>query len=417
MFTDECHTAPVQPMAVSRPARVGTPLLRRAWFRIALIYLAARVVTTAFFLVASAMAPADSRFGTGASLLTYVEAWDAQYYRRIATEGYPVVLPLTDDGGVAQNAWAFMPLFPWASAGVGALLGSWAVGAVVIALVSGYVACLVLRGILVDRIGERASLWAVVFFAAAPLAAMFQVAYAEAPFLLLILLGIRCLQRRRYGWLYAIIVPMAFLRPGVLAFALLLALVGGWRWLARAREPLRRGELAHLAASCALAAGLGLSWQVIAALVTGHPNAYLETELSWRRLWMDDAGGFVPFEGWFIATDYWFRMWGLNPVWGLLALAAGLFALGVLLAFDRRVRRLGMEVRLWMLSYLAYLLAVFLPQSSLFRLLFPLSPLWGAVAQPASLGWRLAVLAMCLTGQWWWIWNMYGLGTEFWQIP
>jgi hypothetical protein len=60
---------------------------------------------------------------------------------------------------------------------------------------------------------------------------------------------------------------------------------------------------------------------------------------------------------------------------------------------------------------------VFLPQSSVFRLLFPLSPLWGAVALPRSRVWRLGVLAACLVGQWWWIWNMYGLGTEFWHIP
>ena len=41
-------------------------------------------------------------------------------------------------------------------------------------------------------------------------------------------------------------------------------------------------------------------------------------------------------------------------------------------------------MRLWSASYLVYLLLVFFPQSSIFRLLVPLSPLWGAFALPRS---------------------------------
>ena len=290
--------------------------------RIAAIYLASRVVTTAFFLLAAGLSPAGSRFGPGADLATYAVAWDAQHYQRIAAEGYPIDLPLTDAGDVAQNAWAFMPFYPWAAQATGWLLGSWTAGAVALALVTGYLCCLVLRSILKPAIGETASLWAVAFFACAPLAAMFQVAYAEAPFLLLIMLGIRCLQRRRYGWLYVILPAMAFTRPGVLAFALCLGLFGIRRWLTRAQEPLARGEAVHIVALGALATTLGLSWPVIAGVVTGRPDAYLATELSWRRLWVGDDGGFVPFEGWLQATDYWFRSWGLDPAWGLVGLVA-----------------------------------------------------------------------------------------------
>ena len=397
------------------------PATRRLWavpaVRIAAIYLASRVITTAFFLLAAGLSPAGSRFGPGAGLATYAVAWDAQHYQRIAAEGYPIDLPLTDAGDVAQNAWAFMPFYPWAAQATGWLLGSWTAGAVALSLVAGYLCCLVLRSILKPAIGETASLWAVAFFASAPLAAMFQVAYAEAPFLLLVLLGIRCLQRRKYGWLYAILPAMAFTRPGVLAFALCLGLFGIRRWLTRAQEPLVRREAVHIVALGALATTLGLSWPVIAGVVTGRPDAYLATELSWRRLWVGDDGGFVPFEGWPQAADYWFRSWGLDPLWGLVGLVAVAVAVGAALAFSPQVVRLGPEIRLWAASYLIYLLAVFLPQSSVFRLLFPLSPLWGAVALPRSRAWRLGVLAACLVGQWWWIWNMYGLGTEFWQIP
>jgi len=81
------------------------------------------------------------------------------------------------------------------------------------------------------------------------------------------------------------------------------------------------------------------------------------------------------------------------------------------------VRRLGMEIRLWSASYLLYLLAVFFPQSSTFRLLVPLSPLWGAVAVGRHPAWRIGVLIAGLAGQWWWIYNMYALGNTLWQIP
>ncbi|HWS50076.1 MAG TPA: hypothetical protein VN241_03615, partial [Microbacterium sp.] len=64
-----------------------------------------------------------------------------------------------------------------------------------------------------------------------------------------------------------------------------------------------------------------------------------------------------------------------------------------------------------------YLLAVFFPQSSTFRLLVPLSALWGAVAVPRSRGWRIGILVACLVGQWLWIHHVYALGNTFWQVP
>ena len=285
------------------------------------------------------------------------------------------------------------------------------------ALTAGFLCCIVLRLLLVTVVGESASLWAVAFFASAPLGAMFQVAYPESLFLLLIMLGILCIQRRRYAWVYAVIPVMAFVRPGVLAFALMLGLFGVWRWNSRRREPLGRHEAAHIAGLAALATALGFSWPLIAAWSTGRWNAYLQTELSWRRLWMGDEGEFAPLEGWFQAGDYWFRAWGLDPAWATAVILGAVAAIAAVLLFEPHVRRLGVEVRLWAASYLIYLLAVFLPQSSLFRLLFPLSPLWGAMAQPRSLAWRIGVLITCLVGQGWWIWNVYGLGNQFWHIP
>jgi hypothetical protein len=301
---------------------------------------------------------------------------------------------------------------------LGAFLGSWGAGGVAIALLSGYGASLALHTLLRDRLGDSASTWAVVFFAAGPLAAMFQVGYAESLFLLLLFVALRCVQRRRWAWLYALIPVMGFTRPGILAFALFLGLYGIHRFLRRRSEPLPRREVMHIIALGAVSVVVGFAWQVIAGLVTGDAGAYLATELAWRRNWIADASGhFVPLEGFVQASAFWFTQWGLGAWAGYIALVALVVGITLALVFFRPVRRLGIEIRLWSASYLVYLLLVFFPQSSIFRLLLPVSPLWGAFAVPRSTAWRLSVLALVLLGQWWWIYNMYALGNTYWQIP
>jgi hypothetical protein len=386
--------------------------------RIAGIYLAARAVTTVFLALAAAASGAGSRFGAEATLWDLAAGWDAQWYWLAATSGYPAELPLTDAGTVAENAWAFMPVYAYLAAGLGTLLGSWLAGAIVISLVAGYGACLVLHRVLRPQLDETAAMWAVTFFAAGPLAALFQVGYAESLFLLLLFLVLLALRRRRYGWLYLLIPVLGYTRPGVLAVALLLGLYGIWRWFRRRRDALRTVEIVHIVALGALASAVGFSWQVIATIATGRADAYLQTELSWRRAWLPGHGdGFVPFDGFVQGAGLWFDRWGLGAMTGYIALVVLVGALAALLLFEPHVRRLGVEIRLWSASYLLYLLAVFFPQSSVFRLLVPLSPLWGALALPRSTPWRLGVLGAALLGQWWWIYNMYALGNTYWQIP
>ncbi|GAA1690410.1 hypothetical protein GCM10009808_04190 [Microbacterium sediminicola] len=403
-----------EPTGLTTPRRVLPPALT-----IALIYLVARLVTLGFFVLAAALAADGTRFGADATVQDLAIGWDGQWYWFVAVHGYPAELPLTDAGLVAENQWAFMPLFPFLAAGLAPLLGgSWGLAAVLISLAAGYGATYVLFRMLRVKIGETAALWAAAFFAAGPLAAMFQVAYAESLFLFWLFLSLWAVSARRYGWLYPLIVVMGFTRPGVLAFALFLGLFGIWRWFSRRREPLGRVEVVHIVALGALATTVGFSWQVIAALVTGDPQAYLLTELSWRRNWIPgDAGGFIPFDGFVQAALFWGSSWGWGQWGGILALLIVLVAIGLALWRAPQVRALGVEVRLWSVSYLVYLLAVFFPQSSVFRLLLPLSPLWGAFAVPRSPWWRGGVIVACVAGQWWWIYNMYALGNTYWQIP
>lgn len=386
--------------------------------RIAVIYLLARLVTTGFLALAASLSTPLSRFGADAGIDDFVLGWDAQWYWLVAVEGYPSELPRTESGEVAENAWAFMPVYAYAAKVLGLALGSWGAGALVISLVAGYFACLALYRLLRGRIGSSASLWAVVLFASGPLAALFQVGYAEALFVMLLLFALDAVARRRYVLLYLLIPIMAFTRPGILAFALYLGLHGILRWRRRRSDPLAGREVAHIVALGALATATGFAWQVIATVVTGEPNAYLETELSWRRNWIPGGvDGFIPFEGWVQAAQFWFGQWGMPSWWGLIALVLLVAGLAAVLLCAPQVRRLGPELRLWSGSYLLYLLAVFFPQSSTFRLMMPLTPLWGAVAQPRRRGYRIGVLALCLLGQWVWIYHVYALANTYWQVP
>jgi hypothetical protein len=397
---------------VTRPSAARTAL------RVAAIYVAARIVTTLFLFAATELSGFTSRMGADARLGDTVVAWDGMWYWTVAASGYPSRLPLTDAGQVAENAWAFLPLYPWLAQAVSMPFGLWQIGALIVSLVAGYGASVALYYLLRMRLDESATLWAVAFFASGPLAALFHVGYAEALNLFWLFCALLAVARRRYVWLYALIPLMAFTRPGVLAFALFLALFGIWRWFTRAREPLRAPEIAHIIAAGLLAAVAGFAWQFIAGWVTGNPEAYLVTEMAWRRNWILGDATFTPFEPFLAGISYWFEtMWHLPLVLGYALVAGGLLLIAVALIALPQVRRLGIEIRLWSASYLVYLLLVFFPQSSIFRLLVPLSPLWGAFAVPRSRAWRVGVLVACLIGQWWWIYNMYALGSTNWQVP
>lgn len=374
-------------------------------------------MTVGFILLAAQLAPAQTQLGSGSPLVDFALAWDAQWYWLVAFQGYPSELPLTDSGHVAENAWAFMPVYAHLSQAVATLFGApWGVGGFVVSIVSGYLACLTLHALLRLRQSEREAMWAVVFFACGPLAGLFHAGYAESLFLLLLFLALWCLLRRRWWGLYPLILVMGFTRPGILAFALLLGLYGIHRWLRRGVDPLPVRDVVHIVALGALATAVGFAWQAVAAVVTGDGSAYLDTELAWRRSWVGSEH-FLPTQGWFQGADVWFEVWGLPGWLAPVAVVLLVVACAALLLVPRAVRRIGPELRLWSASYLVYLLLVFFPQSSIFRLLVPLSPLWGAVAAVRSRTVRLAVLGLCLLGQWWWIWSMYGQGNAFWQIP
>lgn len=358
----------------TRASRPALDARHSAWTTPLLLWLASRVVSTALlatvYVVATANGWTFASYRRDPSFFTFSGSWDASFYRIIAEHGYPTTLPLDAAGHLAPNAWAFLPVFPALVRAVMPLTGgSFWVAGVLVSAVAGAGACVLLyRLVLAVGCSHRAR-WATALFAFAPTGFLLQVAYAESTFLLLLFGSLLALVRRRY-WLVAPLgLVAAFTKPGVLALAVALAVHLVVRWVQERRALPVRDAVAIVVSGLVVAAA-GLAWPVIASAVTGRPNAYLDTELSW---WVGFVGRqhFAPLTPWFTMAGTWLGPLGIVLVVAVLAGAVWFW-------WRRDVRALGVDVWAFTASYGLYLVAVFLPQQSLPRLLMPMAPLLGS---------------------------------------
>lgn len=364
------------------------------WGLVLLIWAASRLLTTTLlatlFAVATRFDWTFASYRSDPSFFTFSGSWDSSFYRQIALHGYPTELPTDAAGHVEPNAWAFLPVFPWLVRVVSALTGlDFYVAGTFVATAFGAGAALVLYRLLVPRVGNTSALWAVALFCFGPLSFVLQVAYAESLFLFLSFASLWMMLSSRYLLMIPFAVVAAFTRPGVLALSLALAILLLLRW----REPDRfawRERFAIVAAGLAIAAA-GLVWPLVAGAVTGVHDAYLATELSW---WTGFVGRveFVPLTPWFLMA---FEYLGVAGIVLVLVLAAGF---GWWLS-RRALHPLRPEIVAYSASYGLYLVAVFLPQQSLFRLLLPLAPLLGDPAIARSRPVRRGLLAVSVALQ------------------
>jgi hypothetical protein len=406
----------LSPAAPAHPlGRVGPAARWRSlpwWGRALTVYAASRVVTTLLFLWVGTQATTASRAGAHPSLIDLGTAWDGQWYWLISVNGYPAHLPLTTSGAVDTNAWAFLPLWPYLVKALSfGVVAAWPPVAIALATLFGAGAAVLLALLLRPHIRDDRAGFAVAVFAFSPLSFVLQTGYAESLGLFLLLAALCLVDRERYLAAVPVAVALAFTRPQALALALTVALHVTVRLVAARRggPPVPRGRLAGAAALIVACLASGLAWTAVAALVTGVPDAYFQTEQAWRALWMPGAA-FAYFTPWLFAADFW-----LGPVAGRVLLAV--LILGFALALvSRPVRRLGALIRLWSASYALYLLAVFFPQSSVFRLLMPLAPLSGALV-PRSAALRGALLTGSVALQGLWLWCTYGPFQAYWSVP
>lgn len=380
----------------SRSGAVLEHLRRLPWWAGVLgIWAASRLVTTGILLSFAARQGENAWTGASPGYLDFARLWDAHWYYIIAAVGYPDQIPRDENGLADESAWAFMPVYPGLVRIGMALTGDFsaqgfAAVAVTISVLASAAAALLFSVLARRWLTAGTAMLATALFCVAPLSPILQVGYAESLHLALLLGALILVLDRQWVVLPFVVTVMALTRPSGLAFALLLALVWGWRWMRRRDEAFDTVERVRLGAAAVVAGLAGLAWPGIVALSAGELRGYLDTELAWRRPYIGDVE-LLPFTPWVQGAQWWAgeqwwpepliagAPWSTGAVLGpvilliVLALCAAAFALPAM-------QRMPIELRFWIIAYALYLLAVFFPQSSTFRLLVPLAPVIGAVA-------------------------------------
>jgi hypothetical protein len=381
------------------------------WLRVTVIWLLSRVVSTTLVLILASVQGQNPWTGAQPGYAAFANMWDGLWYHIVAVGGYPTELPVTAEGHVGENAWAFMPVYPLVVRMLMVLTGApWEPLAVLVSVLCSLGTALLFYRLMRRVQPSSTALFAVVLFCVAPLSPLMQFGYAESMQLLMLTGALLLVLQRRYLLLVPLIAVMALTRPTGLAFALFLTLHVGYRWYIRHRDPFPVHEAAT-AFSVAVFSGLmGLAWPGIAWLVTGSMTAYTDTELAWRSAYIGYQE-LVPFAAWFQSGVWW-----LGAPLGILVVV-GLIVGFTAMMFTPMVRSLGVDLRLWVVSYALYLLAVFFPQSSIFRLLMPMFPLLGALALPRSRVYRVVVTLALICGQWGWLLLCWGVDGADWTPP
>lgn len=402
------------PARRTRPAPAGWRARSRLlpwWLTVTGIWLASRLVTTTLVLLLARVQGQNPWTAAKPGYADFATIWDGRWYNIVAVAGYPSVLPVTVDGHVGENAWAFLPGYPAVVRLLMLVSGApWAPTAVFVSVVCSLGAALLFYRLMRRVQPNATALFAVVLFCAAPLSPLLQFGYAESMHLLLLTLALLLLLERRYLLLVPVIALMALTRPSGLAFALFLAVHVAYRWSVRARDPFPAREAMTASAVAVFSGVMGLAWPGVAWLVTGSVTAYTDTELAWRSVYIGYQE-LVPFTAWFQSGVWW-----LGQPLGILAVAALIIGFTVLM-FSPAVKSLGVDLRLWVASYGLYLLAVFFPQSSVFRLLMPMSPLLGALARPRHPLYRVGVTVLLVCAQWGWLLLCWGVDGADWTPP
>jgi hypothetical protein len=192
--------------------------------------------------------------------------------------------------------------------------------------------------------------------------------------------------------------------------------VHGWlRWHARAREPFPVRERWWVALTAAVvAAAFGL-WSVVGWLVTGDPHAYVTSTAAWTRV-----SGKNPS----VLGESWLTHIFSGDLRALVAVLLGLGVLGYCL-IRRPARLWAPELRVWSVSYSAFLLVTTWAQSSVVRhLLMVLVPTWPwpEVGDRITDRRRQVLLAVCvgavgLALQFLWINKFWIDGPYFYSFP
>ncbi|MCE1179383.1 MAG: hypothetical protein LWW86_10220 [Micrococcales bacterium] len=398
---------------VPRVPRLGDGAFdgRRLLMAVAAAYLLIRAFSAVLIAAAArGQVPMPAWTDEHVDYLDMVQMWDGGWYRRIAEQGYPDVLPRDDLGRVKQNPWAFYPMLPMLARLGMRLTGlPFAPVASTIALLTGLAAALLMAVLLRDRIGAWPTVAVVAVWAASPPSPSLQLAYTEGPAMVLLCFFLLLLVRREWVWAGLIGVVIGLTRPIAVPLGAVLALSFAWHWwqlrLAGRRLPapvLAQGALGL--AGCGLGAAI---WPMLVWRGTGLRTAYTDTMASWRG-----SHEIVPFKPWLGMSKWVFRHGDSAATYGPVSLALLVLVL-LLLVCGPWAQRLGVELRAWCLAYPAYLGAVLDPYTSIYRYLLPLFPLVAVVLGVAARRqWRwwpllaVVLVGLGLAGEAVWVWEL-----------
>jgi hypothetical protein len=335
-------------------------------------YLIARLLSTGLLALAWLVFPdgpwAHAHFASEPEFLGFLNSWDTRWYEQIVLHGYPSMLPIDAVGDVKYNTWAFFPVFPGIVKALMSVTGlGFDVAAILVAVAFGGAATIALHRVLLVQFTRTQALWGALLFAFGPLSFLLQLGYAESTFLFFLFVALWFLQRKRYLGMIPFALLASFTHPGTLALGAAIGFQGLHRlWR---RHPIAHREwITGIVAITAIVAA-ALLWPVLVSTITGDPSGYFDTELAWWRAYLGRVI-FVPFSPFFL---FYGHLWG---VWGVLLVVVVLAAV-VFWLTRRSTRVYGADIWTFSASYIAYLVAVFLPTQSLMRQLLPLSPLLG----------------------------------------
>lgn len=292
--------------------------------------------------------------------------WDGQWYATIALHGYPGSLPM-ENGSVIQNPWAFWPTYPALVRVVMEASGlSFGQAAWLVSVSSAALASIVFYRLFQNALGSFGAYAVLIVLFANPVAAILQAAYAESLTLLLLALMLSNLNGRKYYRCFPLAAVLAFTRPVMLPFAMVVLSHYMYRIAAERRhnEPFstrERRTVVVLAAWCGL---LAFGWYAVSAGVTGRIDSALATLAAWRNY-----GGSAGVLG----------GWGDTVIGGgVLGIAVTGIVAGQLWLLMRRSARLWpFEARIWAGSYLLYILAITRPSASILRYaMLTITTLW-----------------------------------------
>lgn len=351
------------------------------WLQALAVYLVSRLVSLGIMAMVVRTQPHSPwTTGTETSLNDFLNFWDGGWYERIAVTGYPSTLPVYATGEIAQNEWAFYPLFPLIARDITALTGAeFAVVAPVLSTVLAAMAAIVILVLFrsVTTHGRAfTGLAFVLFFPASPI---LNTSYAESLTLLLQATVLLLVIRRHYVWAIAPVFFMDLSRPIGVAFAFFMLIHLISRFRRRNEEPYPLGQVVSSWTLGVLSCVAALLHPIHAWIRTGSLTAYTDTEAAWH------SGQTHILIQWVGAGERW-----LGP-FSAVSLVVLILAMIALLVSPAG-RTMGRTLQHFCWGYGIYLLLFFTPQTSTLRLFLPFFPL--ALALAASRSWAVRAVVL-----------------------